>query len=82
MGERRAARGGRAAPNEEPVKIRMMGATVPTDVLVEALKLPFVLVPTVNDDNNQHARDENLRVGNFVTGAETLYSLLTTPYGR
>jgi acetylornithine deacetylase/succinyl-diaminopimelate desuccinylase-like protein len=69
-------------PNEEPVKIRMMGATVPTDVLVEALKLPFVLVPTVNDDNNQHARDENLRVGNFVTGAETLYSLLTTPYSR
>ena len=55
----------------------MMGATVPTDVLVEALKLPFVLVPTVNgnDDNNQHARDENLRVGNFVTGAETLDSL-------
>jgi acetylornithine deacetylase/succinyl-diaminopimelate desuccinylase-like protein len=60
----------------------MMGGTVPTDVLVEALKLPFVLVPTVNDDNNQHARDENLRVGNFITGAETLYSLLTTPYSR
>jgi acetylornithine deacetylase/succinyl-diaminopimelate desuccinylase-like protein len=69
-------------PNEEPVQIRMMGGTVPTDVLVEALKLPFVLVPTVNDDNNQHARDENLRVGNFVTGTETIYSLLTTPYNR
>ena len=37
---------------------------------------------SVNDDNNQHARDENLRVGNFITGAETLYSLLTTPYSR
>ncbi len=69
-------------PNEDAVRIRMMGGTVPTDVLVEALKLPFVLVPTVNDDNNQHARDENLRVGNFITGTETLYSLLTTPYSR
>jgi hypothetical protein len=42
--------------------------------------VPFVLVPTVNDDNNQHAANENLRIGHFVTGAETLYSLLTTPY--
>jgi acetylornithine deacetylase/succinyl-diaminopimelate desuccinylase-like protein len=67
-------------PNEAPVRIRMMGGTVPTDVLVEALQMPFVLVPTVNADNNQHARDENMRIGNFVTGAETIYSLLTTPF--
>jgi acetylornithine deacetylase/succinyl-diaminopimelate desuccinylase-like protein len=58
----------------------MMGGTVPTDVLIAALQLPFVLVPTVNNDNNQHAANENLRIGNFVTGTETLYSLLTTPY--
>jgi hypothetical protein len=42
--------------------------------------VPFVLVPTVNADNNQHARDENLRVGHFITGTETIYSLLTTRY--
>jgi acetylornithine deacetylase/succinyl-diaminopimelate desuccinylase-like protein len=67
-------------PDEEPARIRTMGGTVPTDVLVEALRMPFVLIPTVNDDNNQHARDENLRIGNFVTGTETIYSLLATPY--
>jgi acetylornithine deacetylase/succinyl-diaminopimelate desuccinylase-like protein len=67
-------------PDEAPVRIRMMGGTVPTDVLVEALNVPFVLIPTVNGDNNQHARDENLRIGNLVTGTETLYALLTTPY--
>jgi len=67
-------------PGEAPVRIRMMGGTVPTDVLVNALQIPFVLVPTVNPDNNQHARDENLRVGQLVTGTETLYSLLTTPF--
>ena len=56
----------------------MMGGTLPTDVLVDALRLPFVIVPTVNPDNNQHASDENLRIGNFVSGVETIYSLLTT----
>jgi hypothetical protein len=55
-------------PGEPPVQIRMMGGTVPTDVLIAALPVPFVLVPTVNDDNNQHAANENLRVGfAFVT---------------
>jgi len=67
-------------PEEPPVRIRMMGGTVPTDVLVGALNVPFILVPTVNGDNNQHARDENLRIGNFVTGTETVCALLTTPY--
>lgn len=66
-------------PAADPVRIRMMGGTVPTDVLVDALHLPFVLIPTVNADNNQHAQDENLRVGNFLSGTEILYSLLTTP---
>jgi acetylornithine deacetylase/succinyl-diaminopimelate desuccinylase-like protein len=67
-------------PDEEPVLIRMMGGTVPTDVLVGALEVPFVVVPTVNPDNNQHARDENLRIGHFITGTETIYALLTTNY--
>jgi acetylornithine deacetylase/succinyl-diaminopimelate desuccinylase-like protein len=69
-----------AAP-PELVRIRMMGGTVPTDVLVDALHLPFVLVPTVNPDNNQHSHDENLRLGNFISGTRTIGSLLTTPYG-
>lgn len=68
------------APTADPVRIRMMGGTVPTDVLVEALHLPFLLAPTVNADNNQHTFDENMRMGNFVTGAETVYSLLVTKY--
>ena len=76
-----AARGSVDAATGEPVRIRMMGGTVPTDLLVDALHLPFVLVPTVNPDNNQHAHDENLRIGNFVSGTRVIRSLLTTPYG-
>jgi acetylornithine deacetylase/succinyl-diaminopimelate desuccinylase-like protein len=64
----------------KPVRIRMMGGTVPTDVIVDALHLPFLMIPTVNADNNQHAHDENVRVGNLVSGTETLHALLTTPY--
>ena len=67
-------------PEVEPVRIRMMGGTVPTDVLLAALPVPFVLVPTVNADNNQHTHDENLRIGHFVSGTETILSLLTTPF--
>jgi acetylornithine deacetylase/succinyl-diaminopimelate desuccinylase-like protein len=63
----------------EPVRIRMMGGTLPTDVLVDALKLPFVMVPTVNSDNNQHARDENVRLGNLVSGTRVVHALLSTP---
>ena len=67
------------AAGVEPVQIRMMGGTLPTDVLVDALGLPFVMVCTVNADNNQHARDENLRLGNFVSGTRAIHALLTTP---
>ena len=67
-------------PGTEPVRIRMMGGTVPTDVLVNALRLPFILIPTVNADNNQHTYDENLRIGNFVTGTQTIYSLFVAAY--
>lgn len=69
-------------PGVNPVRIRIMGGTVPTDVLVNALQLPFLLVPTVNADNSQHTFDENMRIGNFVTGSQTLYSLLVTKYPR
>lgn len=63
-----------------PVRIRMMGGTVPTDALVGPLGTPFVLLPLVNGDNNQHAFDENLRMGNFLSGMRSLLGLLRTPY--
>ncbi|UIF90122.1 M20/M25/M40 family metallo-hydrolase [Cupriavidus sp. UYPR2.512] len=64
----------------EPVRIRMMGGTVPTAEIVEVLKVPFVIVPLVNADNNQHAANENLRLGNYVSGVRTVYGLLTQPF--
>ncbi len=64
----------------EPVRIRMMGGTVPTAEIVKALHVPFVIVPLVNADNNQHASNENMRVGNYVAGIRTIYGLVTRPF--
>lgn len=61
-----------------PVRIRMMGGTVPTAEIVDALQVPFVIVPLVNADNNQHAANENMRMGNYINGVRTLYSLVTS----
>jgi acetylornithine deacetylase/succinyl-diaminopimelate desuccinylase-like protein len=61
------------------VRIRMMGGSVPTDKLVDALGLPFVIVPLVNGDNNQHSFDENLRIGQFFDGTRAFTGMLRAP---
>ncbi len=66
--------------NQHVVRIRMMGGSLPTEQLVSALKMPFVILPLVNADNNQHSFDENLRIGHYVAGMQTLVRLLRTPY--
>jgi acetylornithine deacetylase/succinyl-diaminopimelate desuccinylase-like protein len=53
---------------------------VPTDKLVDALDIPFVIVPLVNGDNNQHSYDENMRIGNYVDGVRVFTRLLRTPF--
>ncbi|MBU3631272.1 M20/M25/M40 family metallo-hydrolase [Polynucleobacter sp. AP-Melu-500A-A1] len=62
-----------------PVRIRMMGGSVPTDSLVEGLAVPFVIMPLVNGDNNQHSFDENLRMGNYLDGIQTVVELVKAP---
>ena len=64
----------------KPIIIRASGATVPTHEIVGPLELPFVIVPTVNTDNNQHAYDENLRMGNYLSGVRTMLGLINTAY--
>jgi len=47
----------------EPVISPTMGGSGPAWVYTEVLGAPFVVVPTVNHDNNQHAKNENVRLG-------------------
>ncbi|MGE0043663.1 MAG: M20/M25/M40 family metallo-hydrolase, partial [Vicinamibacterales bacterium] len=62
---------------EPPVEIRTMGGTVPIAPFIDALGFPALSVPLVNFDNNQHAENENLRIGYFFRGITTLAALLT-----
>jgi acetylornithine deacetylase/succinyl-diaminopimelate desuccinylase-like protein len=70
----------KTSPNSAPVRIRMMGGSVPTDSLVEILGAPFVIVPLVNGDNNPHTFDENMRVGHYVDGIRTISGMLRSTY--
>ncbi len=60
----------------EPVRIRTMGGTVPIAPFIRELGLPAIGVPIVNFDNNQHADNENLRLGNLWSGIVTLAAML------
>ncbi len=62
---------------ERPVTIRTMGGTVPIVPAINTLKIPAVIVPMVNIDNNQHNPNENLRVGNMIQGIKMSMVILT-----
>jgi len=62
---------------KEPIKIRTAGGSIPISPFVVTLGIPAVAVPTVNADNNQHAENENIRVGNYVDAVKTFVAILT-----
>jgi acetylornithine deacetylase/succinyl-diaminopimelate desuccinylase-like protein len=67
---------------ESPVKIRIMGGTVPIAPFINELNIPAILVPMVNPDNNQHSPNENLKIGMLTYGMKTFYGILTTPFNQ
>lgn len=61
----------------EPVVLPTFGGSVPMHPLATHTGAPLVILPIANHDDNQHAPDENLRVGNLLDGVVTLAALLT-----
>lgn len=61
---------------KDPIKIRTMGGSIPISPFVTTLGIPAVSVPTVNPDNNQHAENENIRVGNYVEAVKTFLAVM------
>ena len=57
--------------------VPMMGGSLPIDMFADVLKVPLIIVPTVNHDDNQHAKDENIRVQNIYDGIEVFAALMT-----
>jgi acetylornithine deacetylase/succinyl-diaminopimelate desuccinylase-like protein len=58
-----------------------VGASGPTYLFEQILKVPMISLPIANYDDNQHAADENLRVQNLWDGIE-LYAALLTGIGK
>jgi len=53
-----------------------MGGSLPLYLFEKHLNAKTITIPVVNHDNNQHAENENLRIGNFFDGIETMGSLM------
>ena len=66
----------RKAFGHDPIRIRTAGGSIPISPFVTTLGIPAVAVPTVNADNNQHAENENIRIGNYVDGVVTFLAIL------
>jgi len=65
---------------EDPVKKRTSGGSIPISPFVTTLNVPALTYPSVNKDNNQHSPNENIRVGNFIDGTiGMVYLLLENP---
>jgi acetylornithine deacetylase/succinyl-diaminopimelate desuccinylase-like protein len=66
----------RTATNNEARVAPLLGGSLPIAPIGDVLGAPFVIVPIVNADNNQHAPNENIRMREFRRGVELYAALL------
>lgn len=52
------------------------GGSLPLFLFEKYLGAETITVPVANHDNNQHAENENIRIGNLFDGIETMASLM------
>ena len=53
-----------------------MGGSLPLFLFEKYLNAKTITIPIANHDNNQHAENENIRLGNLFDGIETMESLM------
>ena len=56
--------------------VPLIGGSLPIAPIGDVLQTPFVILPIVNPDNNQHAPNENIRMREFRHGVEFFAALL------
>jgi acetylornithine deacetylase/succinyl-diaminopimelate desuccinylase-like protein len=61
------------------VKQRTTGGSQPIEPFITALGIPAVSLRIPNPDNNIHAANENLRIGNLQEGIQMCLGVLTQP---
>ena len=65
------------ALDQRLVQMPTIGGSLPFSTFSETLKLPSIGLAVVNFDNNQHAANENIRVGHFWEAMEIFAALVT-----
>ena len=61
---------------EQVVLQPTMGGSLPLYLFEKHLNAKTITVPIANHDNNQHAENENIRIGNLFQGIEVMASLM------
>ena len=60
----------------KPVLIPCLGGSLPIYIFEDVLGIPFIGLPVVNYDNNQHQENENLRIGHLWQAIETFAAVI------
>ena len=63
--------------DQDPIMVPTYGASLPVFHFTERNKQPLLIIPVANYDDNQHAPDENLRIGNLWFAIDLYASLFT-----
>ena len=63
--------------DEELIRMPTMGGSLPIYVIEKETGAPVVILPVANHDNNQHGKDENLRLQNLWDAIEIYAAVLT-----
>ncbi|HET6592233.1 MAG TPA: M20/M25/M40 family metallo-hydrolase [Xanthomonadales bacterium] len=63
--------------DDELIRIPTMGGSLPIYVIERETGAPVVILPVANHDNNQHGKDENLRLQNLWDAIEIYAAVLT-----
>lgn len=61
----------------DPIILPTLGGSVGLADFFEVLQVPLITMPTVNHDNAQHAKDENIRLQNLWDAIEVFAGLMT-----
>ena len=64
--------------DQRVVRLPTIGGSLPFATFTDTLALPTIGLAVVNFDNNQHAVNENIRVGHFWEAIDIFAALLTT----
>jgi acetylornithine deacetylase/succinyl-diaminopimelate desuccinylase-like protein len=66
----------KATSSQQVVLQPTMGGSLPLFLFEKYLDAKTITVPIANHDNNQHAENENIRIGNLFEGIEIMASLM------